>query len=134
ICLSPPGENFSSHITKLSALWRHDSQYLLRNITSTPYLFQCHFTTTQGHVCVSKCVWGPCRTPSPEIGTDSDSLYESSGKDTVVAKEGEFSEVRRGSNTARDLRVDFVVCLFWKSRWLFLKCLFTVTVEDVKAK
>ncbi|CAN6883883.1 unnamed protein product, partial [Brassica oleracea] len=151
IRLAPPGENFSSHIAKLSALWRHDSQYLIRNITSTPYLsngcclfirttttdFQTnHFTTTQGHVCVSKCVWGHYRTPSQEIGTDSDSLSESSGKDTIVAKEGEFSEVRGGSNAAVEekKKVDFVVCLFWKSRWLFLKCLFTVTVKVVKAK
>lgn len=56
----------------------------------------------QGHDYVSNCVWGPCRTPSQEIGTDSVSLSESSGKDTVVAKECKFYEARRGSNAAME--------------------------------
>ena len=56
---------------------------------------------------MSKCVWGHYRTPSQEIGTDSDSLSESSGKDTIVAKEGEFSEVRGGSNAAVEEKKKF---------------------------
>ncbi|CAF1930660.1 unnamed protein product [Brassica napus] len=42
-----------------------------------------------------------------KIGTDSDSLSESSGKDTIVAKEGEFSEVRGGSNAAVEEKKKF---------------------------
>ncbi|CAN6821225.1 unnamed protein product [Brassica oleracea] len=48
----------------------------------------------------SQLVHGLCRNPSQEIGTDSVSLSESSGKDMVVAKEGEFYEARRGSSSA----------------------------------
>ncbi|CAN7090804.1 unnamed protein product [Brassica rapa subsp. narinosa] len=64
----------------------------------------------------------------PEIGTDSVSLSESSGKDMVVAKEGEFYEARRGSSSAVEEKRKIFFC------WVFLECLFTVTVEAVKAK
>ncbi|KAL0679437.1 hypothetical protein Bca4012_007418 [Brassica carinata] len=47
-------------------------------------------------VCLS--VFEALRTPTQEIGSNSVSLSESSGKDTVVAKESKFSGARRGSN------------------------------------
>ncbi|KAF3602011.1 hypothetical protein F2Q69_00038646 [Brassica cretica] len=77
---------------------------------------------------------GLCRNPSQEIGTDSVSLSESSGKDMVVAKEGEFYEARRGSSSAMEEKRKI---FFWfrpPGKWVFLECLFTVTVEAVKAK
>ena len=47
-------------------------------------------------MCLS--VFEALRTPTQEIGSNSVSLSESSGKDTVVAKESKFSGARRGSN------------------------------------
>ncbi|CAN6849861.1 unnamed protein product [Brassica oleracea] len=111
IHLPPPGKAFSSFITKLSAFWRHDSQSPPRNITSTPSL-------SNGMMPSSKS------KKSQKIGTDLVSLSESSGKDLVVAKEGEFYEARRGSIDHQAIIV----------KWVFLECLFTVTVEAVKAK